>query len=253
MFTAVNRSIAWADAGGRARFRGRATGRGDATARVQTVASAVRRTRSRSSARRARRHGRRPTRLSWCNFKGIAQTAGRGRRRLGRDGLVHIGSPLRACQHHSALRASVRGRRGDGRGHDRTVERRGRRAGRSLASRRLRPSMRAQPNRRDLRTFARTCHPPRPCNHDRRYTLALPWASIQDYAELVVDHRMLVLFHYSLRVWNRSHFGSLSLYGHSHGTLPGTAASCDVGVDVWDFRPPLSTRSSVEIGLQTER
>jgi calcineurin-like phosphoesterase family protein len=90
-------------------------------------------------------------------------------------------------------------------------------------------------------------------NHDRRYTLALPWSSIQDYAELVVDHRMLILFHYSLRVWNRSHFGSLSLYGHSHGTLPGTAASCDVGVDVWDFRPASLDEIIRRIGLQTDR
>lgn len=90
-------------------------------------------------------------------------------------------------------------------------------------------------------------------NHDRRYTLALPWSSIQDYAELVVDHRMLILFHYSLRVWNRSHFGSLSLYGHSHGTLPGTAASCDVGVDVWDFRPASLDEIIRRIGLQVDR
>ncbi|PJI56035.1 metallophosphoesterase [Methylobacterium radiotolerans] len=89
-------------------------------------------------------------------------------------------------------------------------------------------------------------------NHDRRYTLALPWTSIQHYAELVVDHRMLVLFHYSLRVWNRSHFGSLSLYGHSHGTLPGTAASCDVGVDVWDFRPASLDEIVRRIGWRVE-
>jgi calcineurin-like phosphoesterase family protein len=33
------------------------------------------------------------------------------------------------------------------------------------------------------------------------------------------------------------HRGDLHFYGHSHGTLPGTAASTDVGVDCFDFRP----------------
>ncbi len=74
-------------------------------------------------------------------------------------------------------------------------------------------------------------------NHDRKTTLALPWTSIQHYAEIVIERRLLILFHYALRVWNRSHFGSLSLFGHTHGLLPGTSASCDVGVDMWDFRP----------------
>lgn len=74
-------------------------------------------------------------------------------------------------------------------------------------------------------------------NHDRKATLGLPWTSVQYYAEIVLERRLLVLFHYAMRVWNRSHFGSLSLFAHTHGRLPGTAASCDVGVDVWDFRP----------------
>jgi calcineurin-like phosphoesterase family protein len=33
------------------------------------------------------------------------------------------------------------------------------------------------------------------------------------------------------------HRGDIHLYGHSHGTLPGTAASTDVGVDCFDYRP----------------
>ncbi|KRP89238.1 hypothetical protein AOQ73_26835 [Bradyrhizobium pachyrhizi] len=31
--------------------------------------------------------------------------------------------------------------------------------------------------------------------------------------------------------------GAIHVYGHSHGKLPGNGASCDVGVDRWDFRP----------------
>ncbi|WP_183507352.1 metallophosphoesterase family protein [Methylobacterium brachythecii] len=74
-------------------------------------------------------------------------------------------------------------------------------------------------------------------NHDRKHTLELPWASVQHYAELRIDGRLIVLFHYGLRAWNQSGRGSWSLYGHSHGSLPGTPSSSDVGVDAWNFRP----------------
>jgi len=47
----------------------------------------------------------------------------------------------------------------------------------------------------------------------------------------------LVLCHYSLRVWDRSHYGSWHLYGHSHGNLPPLENSLDVGVDCWNYRP----------------
>jgi calcineurin-like phosphoesterase family protein len=47
----------------------------------------------------------------------------------------------------------------------------------------------------------------------------------------------LVLCHYAMRTWNRSHYGAIQLYGHSHGNLPGDSQSCDVGVDCWGFRP----------------
>jgi calcineurin-like phosphoesterase family protein len=42
---------------------------------------------------------------------------------------------------------------------------------------------------------------------------------------------------YAHRVWPSMHRGDLHFYGHSHGTLPGTAASTDVGVDCFGFRP----------------
>lgn len=42
----------------------------------------------------------------------------------------------------------------------------------------------------------------------------------------------IVMCHYALRVWNKSHHGSLHLYGHSHGTLPDNGTrSMDVGID----------------------
>lgn len=77
-------------------------------------------------------------------------------------------------------------------------------------------------------------------NHDSEEVRHLPgWASSQPMAEIVVESTRLVLLHYGMRVWPRSHHGALHFYGHSHGTLPGDRQSCDVGVDnaAWGYRP----------------
>lgn len=74
-------------------------------------------------------------------------------------------------------------------------------------------------------------------NHDKARTTDLPWYSQDERAEIVVEGRRFVLSHYGMRTWNRIHHGSLHLYGHSHGSLPGCGQSLDVGVDVWDWRP----------------
>lgn len=79
-------------------------------------------------------------------------------------------------------------------------------------------------------------------NHDAKRTIRLPWSSTPaDLRRIVVDagsHRYdVTLCHYPMRAWNRIHHGALHLFGHTHGSLPGTRRSCDVGVDVWDFRP----------------
>jgi calcineurin-like phosphoesterase family protein len=55
--------------------------------------------------------------------------------------------------------------------------------------------------------------------------------SVQSYREVKHDGQMIVLFHYGQRVWNKSHHGSIHLYGHSHGSLPPFGKSVDVGVD----------------------
>jgi calcineurin-like phosphoesterase family protein len=53
--------------------------------------------------------------------------------------------------------------------------------------------------------------------------------------------QVIVLCHYSMQVWDRSHYGSWHLFGHSHGSLKGIGLSFDVGVDCTDFYPlPLS-------------
>ncbi|WP_067458364.1 metallophosphoesterase family protein [Devosia elaeis] len=75
-------------------------------------------------------------------------------------------------------------------------------------------------------------------NHDfKGETLKLPWKSIDQLTETVVDGQTLVLCHYSLRVWRNMRRGAVQLYGHSHGNLPGTAQSIDVGVDVMGYAP----------------
>lgn len=61
--------------------------------------------------------------------------------------------------------------------------------------------------------------------------------SIHSLLQIKVNGETIVLCHYGMRVWNKSHHGTLHLYGHSHGTLPGDSQSLDVGVDCWEFRP----------------
>lgn len=67
------------------------------------------------------------------------------------------------------------------------------------------------------------------------------WLTVSGIKEIMAQDGKLshpvVLCHYALRVWNRSHHGALHFYGHSHGNLPGDSQSCDVGVDCWDYQP----------------
>jgi calcineurin-like phosphoesterase family protein len=61
--------------------------------------------------------------------------------------------------------------------------------------------------------------------------------SYSDIKYIRDDGHDIVLCHYGMRVWNKSHHGSLHFYGHSHGNLPGNNQSLDVGVDCWDYTP----------------
>ena len=53
------------------------------------------------------------------------------------------------------------------------------------------------------------------------------------------ESKSIVLCHYAMKIWNKSHHGVWHLYGHSHGTLPDDpySMSFDVGVDCHDFKP----------------
>jgi calcineurin-like phosphoesterase family protein len=65
--------------------------------------------------------------------------------------------------------------------------------------------------------------------------------------------RLIVLCHYAMRVWNKRHWGSWHLYGHSHGKLPDLpdSLSFDVGVDAWDFRPVSYDQVRSRMGSKT--
>lgn len=72
--------------------------------------------------------------------------------------------------------------------------------------------------------------------------------SVQAYAELRSDqHPLICLFHYGARVWNKSHHGSIMLYGHSHGSLPPWGKSVDVGVDCKEISPEYRPYSLTEV------
>lgn len=50
--------------------------------------------------------------------------------------------------------------------------------------------------------------------------------------------QMIVLNHYAMRVWDKSHHGAWHLYGHSHHTLKEdpNSLSFDVGINGWDYQ-----------------
>jgi calcineurin-like phosphoesterase family protein len=80
-------------------------------------------------------------------------------------------------------------------------------------------------------------------NHDKRGRndgrFLKQFESTHELLEIVVEGQHIVLCHYAMRVWNKSHHGSFHLYGHSHGSLPDdpTSRSFDCGVDCFDFYP----------------
>ncbi len=82
------------------------------------------------------------------------------------------------------------------------------------------------------------------------------FSSVSHYKELKINGRHFILCHFAMRVWNKSHKGSIMLYGHSHGTLDQLQPeftsptwigdnyyiknfkTMDVGIDTHkDFRP----------------
>jgi calcineurin-like phosphoesterase family protein len=77
-------------------------------------------------------------------------------------------------------------------------------------------------------------------NHDQKREKGLKgFAEVKHYKEITIGEQKIVLLHYAMKVWNKSHFGSWQLHGHSHGSLPRdyTMKQLDVGVDCWNYAP----------------
>jgi calcineurin-like phosphoesterase family protein len=75
-------------------------------------------------------------------------------------------------------------------------------------------------------------------NHDHNQVKRLPeWVSSQPYLEIKDGEDMVMMSHYAHRTWNKAHYGSFHLFGHSHGSLPPQGRSIDVGTNCWDYMP----------------
>lgn len=69
--------------------------------------------------------------------------------------------------------------------------------------------------------------------------------SVDHYREIDVYHKdtgekqRICMSHYPMLVWNRSHYGSVALHGHCHGSMvyPFEGRIMDVGMDCWGFKP----------------
>lgn len=74
-------------------------------------------------------------------------------------------------------------------------------------------------------TFIRGCHD--------------NWMSkwYRDIWQKTIDDNHIVVCHYSMRVWPRSHYNSWQLYGHSHSGLEPVGKQWDISVDNNNFYP----------------
>jgi len=55
--------------------------------------------------------------------------------------------------------------------------------------------------------------------------------------DITIEKQPIVICHYAMRVWHRSHYNSWNIHGHSHGKLPPIGKQIDVGVDTNSFYP----------------
>ena len=74
-------------------------------------------------------------------------------------------------------------------------------------------------------------------NHDRN-------VSGFEFSDQIIEVRIngqdIVMCHYPMKSWNKSHYGSWHLYGHTHEKCRPydlKSMSFNVGIDDWDFSP----------------
>lgn len=61
--------------------------------------------------------------------------------------------------------------------------------------------------------------------------------SVSRLLDIKIENQPITLCHFAMRVWNKSHFNSWQLFGHSHGSLTPIGKQHDVGVDVNGYFP----------------
>jgi calcineurin-like phosphoesterase family protein len=96
-------------------------------------------------------------------------------------------------------------------------------------------------------------------NHDRYNNCKGHFSTIQEYLSVGLKEGTFVLFHYPIAVWDRAHYNTIHLFGHSHGThtpwreehMPNSL-SMDVGIDANKFMP-LSVDEIVNIMEERKR
>lgn len=100
-----------------------------------------------------------------------------------------------------------------------------------------------------------------PGGHDIRWLSHIPDIMFPDHTTILpslydapivkATNGIIVLCHYPMLSWDRSHYSTLHLHGHTHGTIGVVGRSSDnkadpnlnpgyrvdVGVDCWDFAP----------------
>lgn len=88
-------------------------------------------------------------------------------------------------------------------------------------------------------------------DHSKQVKKVTGWADVRDYLELRVPtyagKQLIVMCHFPFLTWNKAHYGSWHLHGHSHGSLQAdNNCRLDVGVDCHDLYP-ISFDSVTEI------
>ena len=77
-------------------------------------------------------------------------------------------------------------------------------------------------------------------NHDSSKIIKIAkeyCVTVSEIKNIKIEGQHIILCHYAMRVWNKSHFNSWQLYGHSHSTLAPVGKQFDVGVDNNNFFP----------------
>lgn len=72
-------------------------------------------------------------------------------------------------------------------------------------------------------------------NHDHQFLQEGQFKNfledVRHYREIKINKIDVIMFHYPILEWNKAHYGSVMLHGHTHGALVMPGKSVDVGID----------------------